>query len=93
MTGPTRDWRSRRRGVSLYRHTLVIGGTGMLRAASIELAKQSDSMTSIARTEASLANLDEHISVAGGRHRLIAQDYTQLSASALRPRPSSWRID
>lgn len=38
-----------------YSHTIVVGGTGMLRAASVELAKRSGALTSVARTERSLA--------------------------------------
>jgi hypothetical protein len=42
----------------IVRHTLVIGGTGMLRQASIQLAGRSQRLTSVARTRRSLAALD-----------------------------------
>lgn len=45
----------------MEQHTLIVGGTGMLREVSIALAKQSKLLTSVARTAASLQQLDRHM--------------------------------
>jgi NAD(P)-dependent dehydrogenase (short-subunit alcohol dehydrogenase family) len=62
-----------------YSHTIVVGGTGMLRAASVELAKRSGALTSVARTERSLARLDQEIEDLDCRHRPVRLDYNDLT--------------
>ncbi|MBC8188762.1 MAG: hypothetical protein H8E78_11265 [Proteobacteria bacterium] len=62
-----------------YSHTIVVGGTGMLRAASVELAKRSSALTSVARTQRSLARLDREIQDLDCRHRLVRLDYNDLA--------------
>lgn len=58
-----------------FKHSMVIGGTGMLSEASIQIARRSESLTSIARTEESLASIDEAVSGANCHHEMVAQDY------------------
>lgn len=53
-----------------YRHTLAIGGTGMLREASLALAARSSRLTSVARTAASLARLDDALPGTTPHHQL-----------------------
>lgn len=65
--------------MSRYDHTIVVGGTGMLKATSVELARQSHTLTSIARTEESLCALDEIVSGLICQHHTIAQDYNRIS--------------
>ncbi len=59
-----------------YRHTLIVGGTGMLRAASIALASHSRRLTAVARTERSLKALNLEPSP-GGTHHLLALDWCE----------------
>ncbi len=61
----------------MYRHTLVIGGTGMLRAASVELASRSRTMTSVARTERSLAAVNALLSASSALHHMLALDWSK----------------
>jgi len=51
----------------------------MLRAASVDLAKRSDALTSIARTGRSLRALDAKIMGRDFRHRMVPLDYNRLS--------------
>lgn len=51
----------------------------MLRAASVELAKRSSALTSVARTQRSLARLDREIQDLDCRHRLVRLDYNDLA--------------
>ena len=51
----------------------------MLAEASVSLAERSASLTSIARTEASLSALHESVSPFDCRHRPIAQDYNDIA--------------
>lgn len=46
---------------SRYPNALVIGATGMLRQAAITIAKQSNRFTAVARTLASLKDLDRDL--------------------------------
>lgn len=52
------------------RHALVVGGTGMLRAASIAIANRSYEITSVARTRRSLSALDSAIPPETTHHAL-----------------------
>jgi hypothetical protein len=63
-----------------YRHTMVVGGTGMLSSTSIALARCSRSLTSIARTPRSLAALEQHLADLACRNQTLAQDYHDLAA-------------
>jgi NAD(P)-dependent dehydrogenase (short-subunit alcohol dehydrogenase family) len=67
-------------------HALVVGGTGMLCDAAVELARSTEFLTSIARTEASLRALDARISKERCRHAWIALDYrdTAMLRTAVR---------
>lgn len=47
----------------MHEHIMIIGGTGMLKAASIVLAERCATLTSIASTRKSLDSLGRHISV------------------------------
>ncbi len=53
-----------------YRHMRAIGGTGMLRDASIALAARSERLTSVARAQASLDRLDDAPPRSTLHHRL-----------------------
>lgn len=59
----------------MYSHTLVIGGTGMLRAASMILAHRSKILTSVARTRRSLNTLGRDLSVDGMEHLTLQLDW------------------
>jgi hypothetical protein len=47
-------------------HALVIGGTGMLRRATVDIAERSRKLTAVARTAASLATLAKLVSARKG---------------------------
>lgn len=64
----------------MYAHTVIIGGTGMLFAASVELAAQSHRFTSVARTRASLARLDAALPKGRGPHHMLALDWSEPEA-------------
>ena len=53
----------------MHPHAVVIGGTGMLRRASVAIARQSQLFTAVARTPASLGALDHAIGDVPGRER------------------------
>jgi NAD(P)-dependent dehydrogenase (short-subunit alcohol dehydrogenase family) len=57
-------------------HTLIIGGTGMLRQASIALAARSQRLTSVARTQRSLAALDAVVPAGSGQHDMLPLDWS-----------------
>lgn len=63
-----------------YRHALIVGGTGMLREASVWLARQAEAVTSLARTSASLEALDTVMKDTGTGHRPVAVDYRNRRA-------------
>jgi hypothetical protein len=63
-----------------FRHALVVGGTGMLRLASLELMKRSEMVTSVARTRSSLWALDALCPPGGARHRLVIADWSRPKA-------------
>lgn len=56
-------------------HTLLVGATGMLRGAAVELGRHSAHVTSIARTESSLAHLDRDLRGTGCAHHPVPLDY------------------
>lgn len=56
-------------------HTLVIGGTGMLRRAVLKLAEQSTILSVIARSGPRLDELAEQVGMEGGRLNPICVDY------------------
>lgn len=58
-----------------YAHTVVVGGTGMLLAASTALAARSRRLTSVARTLRSLARLDAAVRGAACAHHVLALDW------------------
>lgn len=62
-------------GSHQYSHTLIVGGTGMLRAASVELATRSKRLTSVARTQRSLLSLDAELVRSGCIHHTLALDW------------------
>ena len=64
----------------MYAHTVIIGGTGMLFAASVQLAVQSRRFTSVARTRASLARLDAVLSKGHGPHHMLSLDWSEPEA-------------
>ena len=55
-------------------HTLMVGATGMLAGFSAEMAAGEGALTSIARTQRSLAALDTRVPEPGRSHRLLALD-------------------
>jgi len=61
----------------MYRHVLVIGGTGMLRAASVAIASRSRILTSVARTRRSLAALNSLLPPASAAHHMLALDWNK----------------
>lgn len=60
----------------------ILGGTGMLRAASLGLAARAAEVTSFARTPGSLAALDAAWPADGARHNTVAVDYADEAAFA-----------
>ena len=60
----------------MEQHTLIIGGTGMLRGVSIALAKRSKLLTSVARTAASLQQLDRELQRGTGSHYTLQCDWS-----------------
>lgn len=58
-----------------FNHTLVVGGTGMLRAASVQLAAHSRRLTSVARTQRSLSSLDAELVNTGCIHHMLSLDW------------------
>lgn len=56
-------------------HTLVVGGTGMLRAASVVLATRSKRLTSVARTQRSLSSLNAELAGTDCIHHMLALDW------------------
>ena len=66
--------------MSDFQHTMVVGGTGMLFDLSVELARRSDVLTSIALAEDSLARLSAALAPGSGRHHAVAVDYTRTEA-------------
>lgn len=54
-----------------YVHTVIVGGTGMLLAASLALAERSRRMTSVARTRRSLTMLDAAVRDVGCEHHVL----------------------
>ena len=61
----------------MHKHILIIGGTGMLKAASIALADRINVLTSVARTERSLNALDQALARPGVVHHLLPLDWTE----------------
>ena len=59
----------------IHDHIMVIGGTGMLKNASIVLAGRCEHLTSVARTSRSLAALNKEIHKKGIRHSLLQLDW------------------
>jgi hypothetical protein len=57
-------------------HTLIIGGTGMLKEASRVLASKSHMLTSVARTTQSLQSLDAELHGFTGVHHMLALDWS-----------------
>ncbi len=62
-------------GSRRYSHTLIVGGTGMLRSVSVEFATRSKRLTSIARTWRSLLSLDAVLVGSGCIHHMLALDW------------------
>ena len=64
----------------MYTHTVIIGGTGMLSAASVQLSGQSRRLTSVARTRESLARLDAALPKGHGVHHMLSLDWSVSEA-------------
>lgn len=64
----------------MYAHALIVGGTGMLRGASIALALRSRHLTSVARTRRSLQALDEALTGMPCAHSTHALDWSEPRA-------------
>ena len=60
----------------MEQHTLIIGGTGMLKEASIALATQCKLLTSVARTVASVRQLDCELQLRTERHHMLQLDWS-----------------
>lgn len=60
-----------------HKHTLIIGGTGMLKHASIALASASQMLTSVARTLQSLQCLDAALGSSAGVHHMLKLDWSE----------------
>lgn len=63
-----------------YDHVLVIGGTGMLAAATRELAGRSDVLTTVARTPRSLRALADSVADTGCVLHEVALDWSDPEA-------------
>jgi NAD(P)-dependent dehydrogenase (short-subunit alcohol dehydrogenase family) len=64
----------------MFSHALIVGGTGMLRAASLHLAAQSHRLTSVARTHRSLASMDKSLPERHGSHHMLPLDWSNPDA-------------
>lgn len=60
-----------------YRHVLMVGGTGMLHAASVNLAQRADRLSSVARTETSLRRLASALKPGSGLHHPLPLDWSE----------------
>ena len=60
----------------MYRHALLLGCTGMLRAASLAIANNASLVTSVARTKRSLAAIDAELHRFDGEHVMLALDWS-----------------
>lgn len=56
-------------------HALVVGGTGMLRAATGAIGERAGALTAIARTPARLESLEARVAKGGGRVVGVPLDY------------------
>jgi hypothetical protein len=56
---------------------MVVGGTGMLRAASVELAARSKRLTSVARTQRSLSDLNAALVDTACEHHMLSLDWDE----------------
>jgi hypothetical protein len=63
----------------MEQHTLILGGTGMLKQVSIALARRSQLLTSVGRTEASLQQLDREMRTDTERHCTLQLDWSDAS--------------
>jgi hypothetical protein len=61
----------------LHPHTLVIGGTGMLLEATIELAQRSSLLTAVSHSRNALRELGQALSGAPCERRLLSLDWHQ----------------
>jgi hypothetical protein len=61
---------------SMNSHTLIIGGTGMLKEASIALASTTNILSSVARTKRSLSALDAALGERKGVHHHLQLDWS-----------------
>lgn len=62
--------------VNMYRHTIAVGATGMLKAAAVELAARSQQFTSVARTRGSLSRLDDALRNGSTQHHPLQLDWS-----------------
>lgn len=61
----------------MYPHTLVIGGTGMLREATIALAQRSQLLTAVSHSRNALRELGQALSGSPCERRLLSLDWHQ----------------
>lgn len=71
-----------------FNHILIVGGTGMLQKASVELARRSSTLTAIARTEVSLFRLGRSVTESGVEFEPLALDYRDSAVLQERVRGS-----
>jgi len=64
----------------MYEHILVVGGTGMLKQATIQLADTCKVLTSVASTRESLKRLSESLEAAACTHYPLQLDWLQKQA-------------
>lgn len=64
----------------MRRHIMIIGGTGMLFDASVALAEQCDTLTSVARSMESLGALDRALAQARCDHHPLRLDWSNVTA-------------
>lgn len=60
----------------MEQHTLIVGGTGMLKEASVALAMRSRLMTSVAHTAKSLQQLDHRLERGDASHYTLQLDWS-----------------
>ncbi len=64
----------------MHEHIVIVGGTGMLKEASIALAAICKTLTSVARTEQSLNAMNDALAGTGVVHHMLALDWTEPAA-------------
>lgn len=60
-----------------FEHTLIIGGTGMLREATLALARRSHVLTAVSHSRSALRDLGQTLTGVACERRLLSLDWTR----------------